>query len=595
MTPPRDFYEIQKRQKARSLLLFGALLVFYFVAVGVIALALVGSVSLFWAGRLLTGRFLGQLLLFDLGLSVLVAAVHFYDARKLGAAFILKRLQAQPPQPADRYHQAFLNTVEEMRIGSGLPRVAAHIIPSFAFNSMALVEPDGTPAVAVTEGLLADATRDELQAVCAHELAHIARGDAFYLTLVCSLADFFERLLDALTPEAVEPAGAKSGALSAEGGGSAPLPVLLYVAVAFSGMVMALLRGLVSRERELLADAAAVEIGRSPEALARALYKATVKNSFVGDFRATYAPLFIVAPGVDPAAAGRLRRLFDTHPPVFKRIQTLAEMAGLTSQEIMARVRSETAEREKARKVIPSSEERQGRRGRALEGVPSEGPGTAGAAHGEGMDKLPSSDAKIWLFRDRAGDWVGPLNMAELVNHPRLSTMDLVRNTQEGVEAKAREFPQVRLALRTIARRGARAHVGDGRCPRCRVPLGEAFYEGVSLRDCPHCRGRLVDMGLVGRIIARRELAFSPDLKRKAAEFRERLLLNPLKKEKAAGAAAGGFGCPACGWHMVARPYSYQDFIPVDKCLSCHRIWFDADELEILQLLIEERTGVRTR
>jgi Zn-finger nucleic acid-binding protein len=40
---------------------------------------------------------------------------------------------------------------------------------------------------------------------------------------------------------------------------------------------------------------------------------------------------------------------------------------------------------------------------------------------------------------------------------------------------------------------------------------------------------------------------------------------------------------------MKARPYSYSYFIPVDKCLSCHKIWFDADELEILQVLIENR------
>jgi Zn-finger nucleic acid-binding protein len=40
---------------------------------------------------------------------------------------------------------------------------------------------------------------------------------------------------------------------------------------------------------------------------------------------------------------------------------------------------------------------------------------------------------------------------------------------------------------------------------------------------------------------------------------------------------------------MQARPYSYQYFIPVDKCFSCQKIWFDADELEILQILIEKR------
>lgn len=40
---------------------------------------------------------------------------------------------------------------------------------------------------------------------------------------------------------------------------------------------------------------------------------------------------------------------------------------------------------------------------------------------------------------------------------------------------------------------------------------------------------------------------------------------------------------------MKPRPYNYQYFIPVDKCLSCYKVWFDADELEILQVLIEKK------
>jgi Zn-dependent protease with chaperone function len=57
----------------------------------------------------------------------------------------------------------------------------------------------------VTEGLLADCTRDELQAAAAHELAHIVRGDGFYVTLVCSLGNFLERIQAALEPEDIPP------------------------------------------------------------------------------------------------------------------------------------------------------------------------------------------------------------------------------------------------------------------------------------------------------------------------------------------------------------------------------------------------------
>ncbi|MEA2005432.1 MAG: hypothetical protein U9O50_04135 [Acidobacteriota bacterium] len=56
----------------------------------------------------------------------------------------------------------------------------------------------------------------------------------------------------------------------------------------------------------------------------------------------------------------------------------------------------------------------------------------------------------------------------------------------------------------------------------------------------------------------------------------------PLKQE----ATGGGFNC---GAKMLPRPYTYYYVIPVNKCLSCQKIWFDTDEMEILQFLIEEK------
>ncbi|HSA95884.1 MAG TPA: zf-TFIIB domain-containing protein, partial [Acidobacteriota bacterium] len=75
----------------------------------------------------------------------------------------------------------------------------------------------------------------------------------------------------------------------------------------------------------------------------------------------------------------------------------------------------------------------------------------------------------------------------------------------------------------------------------------------------------------------------------KAREFREKVVLNPLKKQKIGSDLGAAVACPSCGYRMVARPYNYQYFVPVDKCLSCSKIWFDADELEVLQVLIEDR------
>jgi heat shock protein HtpX len=573
--PPRDFYEIQKSQGRKSLFLFAAVILFHFVALGLIALAFMASFGLvFRWGTLASPSFWPRFLLFDLAAATIVAAIHFQDARKNGPAFILRRLQAATPDAADRYHVQLLDTVDEIRIAAGLPRVNAYVLPSFAVNSLAVIEEDGTPAVAVTEGLLAEGTRDELQAVAAHELAHIARGDAFYLTLVCSLANLFETFKDALEPETDDRAACDGG----RRGGGFP-PVLFYVAVALSALVMRLLSMLVSRQRELLADAAAVELCRAPESLARAIYRAQVKNSFVGDFSLSYAPLFIVRPDSRDTPDNLLGRIFSSHPPLRKRIGALAAMVRKKPEAIVKAVWDEERTREQARGVLHSYEETQKEQ---LELFPGHGDGAASPP--------PADEARIWLLAASAeAGWEGPFTTAELLCRPRFSPIMLVRNTQEGVEARAREFPQVRLALRNLARKKPLSPGRENLCPRCRVPLVETFYEGVAIRACGRCRGRLVDMASVDRIVARREFAFSEALVAKARAFRDRVILNPLKKQRLAAASEERTACPNCGYGMAPRPYNYQYFVPVDKCLSCSKIWFDSDEIEVLQILIEMR------
>ena len=576
-TRTRDFYEIQERQRRKSLLLFAAVLGFHFVAIGLVGLAFLATFGLIaGTGLLASPGFWPRFVLFDLVTAAVVAFLHFRDARTNGPRFILKRLQAATPDAADRYHVMFLNTLDEIRIAAGLPRVNAYVLPSFAVNSIAVIEEDGTPAVAVTEGLLAEGTRDELQAVAAHELAHIARGDAFYLTLVCSLANLFEKFKDALG-SAAEDDGARG---DARRGGAFP-PVLFYAAVALSALVMRLLSMLVSRERELLADAAAVELCRDPEALARIVYKAHIKNSFVGDFTQSYAPLFIVRPDARDTPDNVWGRIFSSHPPLMKRIGALAAMVRKRPEAVFDAVWDEERAREAARGVLDSFEES---RKEQMALFPPQEEGAPQAAAGD--------EARVWML-GAAGDkpWEGPYTVAELLCRPRFSAIMRVRNTQEGVEARAREFPQVRLALHNLARKKPLAPGRQNLCPRCRIPLAEVFYEGVGVRVCGRCRGRLVDAGSVDRIVARRELAFSEPLREKARRFRETAVRNPLKRQKIESALAADVPCPACGYRMAARPYNYQYFVPVDKCLSCSKIWFDADELEILQVLIEDRTS----
>ncbi|MDH4257745.1 MAG: hypothetical protein OEV50_02960, partial [Candidatus Aminicenantes bacterium] len=145
---PLNFYEVQRKQKRKSFFLLLFLFLFYFLAIGLISLVCIVSFGLILSKEtLLSGVFLRKLLVFDVALSIIIASFHYLDARKFGASFILKRLDAQPPDLSDRYHKRFANTVDEIRIAGGLPKVNPYVIPSYAINSMAVISADDTPNV----------------------------------------------------------------------------------------------------------------------------------------------------------------------------------------------------------------------------------------------------------------------------------------------------------------------------------------------------------------------------------------------------------------------------------------------------------------
>lgn len=530
-------------------------------------MALIGVLSfgLFLSSQaLLSGSSLKTVILTTVVISLAIAVFHFYDARKFGAEFIRKRLQAKPPEPSDRYHKKFTNTVEEIRIASGLPKVNPYILPAFAINSMALIESDNSPSVIVTEGLLAGFTRDELQAVIAHELAHVSRGDTFYITLVCSLANFFERIRDATEPD--DQAQAQPGQAK-EGGGH----IFIYLAATLSGLIMHLLSTLISRQREILADAAAVEFSRNPKALACAIYKAHVKNSFIGDFNLTYSPLFIVPPESKGGDGGTIHRIFNSHPPLMRRIRLLADMIPVPPAKIIEEVWKTQKNHDEARRVIHSPDERGGILDRSI----------------RQEERISLQEGRLWSVRNPKGKWEGPLSLEELLSLRFFTPKIWTRNLQEGVEASAFEFPQIRTGFRNVYRKKPINMKRHNRCPRCRILLRDDGYEGVTIKACPDCQGKLIDAAFIDRIVARKEMAFSEHLLDKARTFKQHFMEDPTRTQKINAAKSPDIFCPNCGTKMLSRPYNYHYIVPVDKCLSCYKTWFDTDELEILQILIE--------
>ncbi len=244
----------------------------------------------------------------------LLARFQYSIARKNGATFILKRFSMKPLDLKNNFHGQYLEIVEEMKNTAGLPKINIYVISSPSINAIALVEPDGTPCLALTEGLLAGYTRDEVKAVVAREIALIDQGDALYKTLVCSLADFLERFRHAFNYDDRE-----EGALS----------------LSLSLRIRRFLSRYIDPERDIQADASAVRLGRNPVTLAQALAKAFVVNSSKADLGHAYAPLFFVPPETTDENQDEAGWPAGTYPPVITRIRRLAIMADQKTEAII--------------------------------------------------------------------------------------------------------------------------------------------------------------------------------------------------------------------------------------------------------------------
>jgi Zn-dependent protease with chaperone function/Zn-finger nucleic acid-binding protein len=129
-------------------------------------------------------------------------------------------------------------------------------------------------------------------------------------------------------------------------------------------------------------------------------------------------------------------------------------------------------------------------------------------------------------------------------------------------------------------------------CPSCGAGLSRADYEGVRVTVCAACGGRLVSPSEVSKMLARREVAFSDEQRRLA----ELLVTEGDQLRRAALLARGrpGVGliaCPECAKTMVRRHFSYEHAVEIDYCSICDVFWFEKDELEALQIIVEQQAG----
>ena len=188
-----------------------------------------------------------------------------------GDDFVLAVAGAKPLQHRD--DPELFNVVEEMAIAAGVPMPAVYLIRDPALNAFATGRDPKHAAVAITAGLRDRLTREELQGVIAHEMSHVRNYDIRLMLMMAVLVGTIVMLCDLFWQVLRWGPGPRSSRKrDKEGGGGGALALILIVLGVILAIVAPILAQIiqlaVSRQREYLADASAVELTRYPQGLA---------------------------------------------------------------------------------------------------------------------------------------------------------------------------------------------------------------------------------------------------------------------------------------------------------------------------------------
>jgi Zn-dependent protease with chaperone function len=317
-----DFFE--KQEKAR---LQTKWLVFYF------ALAVIGIIAVLHIGfSLLLGQPLDdwEILGFTAAgvlVSVVIGSLVKIAELSKGGKAVAEMLGGIPVNPSttDTGERRLLNVVEEMSLASGVPVPQVYVLEEEAINAFAAGYGTADAAVGVTRGCIERLTRDELQGVIGHEFSHILNGDMRLnirlmgllngILFLALLGGVLMRLALTSRPRSSNDKNGGSIVAALIAGG-----VVLYI-VGWIGVFFGkLIKAAVSRQREFLADASAVQYTRNPSGLAGALSKIASHSSRLEHPKAQEASHMFFGNGMAEAWL----ELFATHPPIQQRIAEIA-------------------------------------------------------------------------------------------------------------------------------------------------------------------------------------------------------------------------------------------------------------------------------
>lgn len=357
-----DFFEHQEVARKKS-----HVLVFYFL------LAIVGIIAAVYGLIVLIFLFTGEKMGDSTGLPFWDPATLLFTAAGTGSVIFLassfKTLQLSgggsvvarelggreiDVNTTDYHERRLLNLVEEMAIASGVPVPSVYVMDSEdSINAFAAGKSPSDAVIGVTRGCMTLLTRDELQGVIAHEFSHILNGDMRLNIRLMGL--IFGILFLSLIGEFILRNAFRGGSSSSkkEGAGLALIMLVGGLGLLLIGYIGAffanLIKASVSRQREYLADASAVQFTRNPDGIAGALMK-------IGGLSSGSKVAHPMAKDASHLFFGSaIQSMFATHPPLADRIRRLLPHWEGEYEEVSLRPITEEADRAVATELSPAA------------------------------------------------------------------------------------------------------------------------------------------------------------------------------------------------------------------------------------------------
>jgi heat shock protein HtpX len=311
------YTHIRKNQIRSRILLVGLFALAYMASYGGI-LAAAGFLGLPPGAEPFSyafGQFVRAFPIITAGVALWVFIGYKANVRMIGAVTGAKGLErGQAPR--------LYELLENLCISRGMTMPRLMIIEDDALNAFASGVNEKQFTVTVTRGLIETLNEAEVEAVLAHELTHIRNGDVKLMVVAVVVAGVLS-FLSEIAFRSVRFSGSSSRRSSngdgAKGAGMAILVGLLIMAVA--GILAAVIRFSLSRSREYLADAGAVELTKNPDAMISALLKISGR----ADIEGVPSGVMDMCIENDP---DDMADIFSTHPSISKRVQALVTAAG---------------------------------------------------------------------------------------------------------------------------------------------------------------------------------------------------------------------------------------------------------------------------